>query len=76
MTTAERQARLRARRAELGIIQVAVWVPVAAAASVKLAAERMVANPELFIDVLRHRRTGKLIGRKATSGRDDQGAAR
>lgn len=64
MTTAERQARIRAKRAKMGIIQVNVWVPVAAAASVKLAAERMVANPELFIDVLRHRQTGKLSGRK------------
>jgi hypothetical protein len=63
-TNAEHQARLRERRAAAGIVQVTVWAPTEAAASIKEAAERMCGNRDLILDGLRHRRTGRWLGFK------------
>jgi hypothetical protein len=55
--SAKRQARLKARRAELGVTQVAVWIPRQRKANFLDAARRMRNEPDLEIGSLRNVRT-------------------
>jgi hypothetical protein len=64
MTNAERQARLKAKRADAGLVQINLWVPAGAADELMRAAELMRANPDLRVARLVNRATGKLTGLK------------
>lgn len=64
MTSAERQAALKARRAELGLVQCNMWVPASAVPELQRAAELMRENTDLTVARLVNRRTGKLRGLK------------
>lgn len=63
-TSAERQTAFRQRQAAKGIIPVTVWAPAGRAGAIREAAERMLENGDLTIDVLRNERTGKLAGKR------------
>lgn len=60
MTSAQRQAAFRARKAALGFIPVTIMVPSDCAAELRLLAEKLVANRDLKVGPLRNERTGKL----------------
>ena len=64
MTGAQRQTRFRQKMAELGYVQVNVWVPASAAPSFKRASELVSENPDLEIGRMVNVRTGKLRGMK------------
>ena len=64
MTSAQRQTRFRRKLAELGYVQVNVWVPASAAPGFKRAAELASENPDLEIGRMVDTRTGKLRGMK------------
>ena len=59
---AERQARHRERLAAAGLVQIALFVPVSAAADFARAAELVRENPDLTVARLVSRTTGKLSG--------------
>jgi len=59
-TGAERQARLREKRLNDGLTQVAVWLPREHSAEFIHAAEKIRGNPELSI-VLKNTRTGRYV---------------
>lgn len=65
MTNAQRQARLKAKRAELGLVQCNLWVPVSAVPELQRAAALLRDNPALAIARLVDTRTGKLRGLKS-----------
>jgi hypothetical protein len=63
-SSADRQRAFKARRAATGLVQCNVWVPAACAAELKLAAELMVADPDLRVARLMDVKTGRLRGLK------------
>jgi hypothetical protein len=61
MTTAERSQKFKAGQRAKGLVQVNVWLPAAAAAEFRQAAEAIAANPgELRIGRLVNVRTGRV----------------
>jgi hypothetical protein len=64
VTNSERQARHKSRLVALGLVQVAVWVPVAAVADIQRAAELLRANPLLTVARLANVKTGRLVSLK------------
>ena len=69
VTAAERQARLRKRRADAGLVQCNVWLPAHAVASVQAAADAiidgMIEGRRLEVARLVDRASGKLRGIKS-----------
>jgi hypothetical protein len=64
MTSTQRAARLKERRAEAGLVQCNLWVPAGALAELKRAAELSRENPNLAVARLVDTRTGRLRGLK------------
>lgn len=64
MSPAQRQAALKARRIEAGLVQCNLWVPAGCVAELQRAAELMRSNPALLVARLVDTRTGKLRGLK------------
>lgn len=63
MTNAIRQEQWALRMKEQGFAPCTVWVPVGAVAEMRLAAEKMRADPDLTVGPLVSRTTGRLVGR-------------
>jgi hypothetical protein len=59
---ADRARRRRAKLSESGIVQLNLWVPVGAAADMRLAAEIMREAPHLRLGPLRDPVSGKFVG--------------
>jgi hypothetical protein len=64
MTSAERARILKAKRAEQGLVQCNVWVPLSAVPTIQAAAELIRSNPQLAVARLVDRSTGRLTGLK------------
>ena len=64
LTSTERAARLRERRAAQGLVPCTIWLPAAATAEFNQAAELIRAHPELRLARLMSTKTGRMCGLK------------
>ena len=60
-SNAERTARCRGKRFAAGLVQLNIVVPAAAVDDLRIAASRLRDDPDLTVDRLTSRRTGRLI---------------
>ena len=61
MTNAERQRAFRARKRAEGLVACTVMVPAAQAAVIQMIAERLCADRNLTVSVLRNEVSGRLV---------------
>lgn len=63
-SSAERQKRFRKSMEQKGFVQVAVWVPLRAAADFYASARMCLDNPDLTLGPMRNDATGQLVKRR------------